>query len=99
MSDIRFRGKRNGTHTSSFGSPGRINHDSTSFYASKLYESLPKEKVYEYTENPIPDGFLNRVFCRTSEISRFNSKPPVNKLFATENLLCVEVRFLTHRHT
>jgi site-specific DNA-methyltransferase (adenine-specific) len=59
--------KRNGTHTSSFGSPGRINHDSTSFYASKLYESLPSEKITEYTETPIPLEFVDRIFCHTSE--------------------------------
>lgn len=38
--------KRNGTKTSSFGTPGRINHDSSKFYNSKLYQGLrsPKKK-------------------------------------------------------
>ncbi len=67
MSEIKFKGKRNGTHTSSFGSPGRINHDSTAFYASKLYEGLPSEKKCEYVETPIPPEFLDKVFCKTSE--------------------------------
>jgi len=59
--------RRRGTQTSPFGSPGRINHDSTSFYASKLYESLPTEEVSEYIEAPIPPEFLDKVFCRSSE--------------------------------
>jgi len=55
------------TKTSIFGSPGRINHDSTPFYTSKLYEELPKEETVEYVENPIPSEFLNRIFCKSSE--------------------------------
>ena len=61
-----MKGKR-GTKTSSFGSPGRINHDSTLFYASKLYESLPKEEKGEYVENPVPPEFLDRILCKSSE--------------------------------
>ena len=56
-----------GTKTSSFGSPGRINHDSTSFYASKLYEGLPTEIKAEYVENPIPSQYLDKIFCKSSE--------------------------------
>jgi site-specific DNA-methyltransferase (adenine-specific) len=59
-------GKR-GTKTSSFGSPGRINHDATSFYASKLYEGLPKEEKVKYVENPVPSAFLDKIFCKSSE--------------------------------
>ncbi|RLG26930.1 site-specific DNA-methyltransferase [Methanosarcinales archaeon] len=55
------------TQTSSFGSPDRINHDSTSFYMSKLYEGLPKEQNVEYIENPIPPQFLDKIFCKSSE--------------------------------
>lgn len=61
-----IRGRR-GTRSSSFGSPGRISHDSTPFYNSKLYEDLPKEQKIEYMENPIPQKFLDRVFCKSSE--------------------------------
>ena len=60
------RGKR-GTKTSSFGSPGRINHDSTAFYASRLYQSLPKEEKVKYQEISIPNKYLNRIFCKSSE--------------------------------
>jgi DNA modification methylase len=60
------KGKR-GTQTSSFGSPGRISHDSTAFYTSKLYESMPEEQEIEYLENPIEPQFLNRILCKSSE--------------------------------
>jgi len=59
--------KKRGTKTSSFGSPGRINHDSTAFYASKLYEGLPKEQKVKYIENSIPSDFLDKIFCKSSE--------------------------------
>ncbi|MEM3829535.1 MAG: site-specific DNA-methyltransferase [Conexivisphaerales archaeon] len=62
-----FNQRKKGTKTSAFGSPGRINHDSTSFYTSRLYEGLPKEKIVKYIENPVPSMFLDRVFCKTSE--------------------------------
>jgi len=58
---------RRGTKTSSFGSPGRINHDSSRFYASKLYEGLPKEEKGKYIENPILPQYLDRIFCKSSE--------------------------------
>jgi site-specific DNA-methyltransferase (adenine-specific) len=35
--------KRKTTKTSAFGSPGRAGHDSSSFYASKLYGDQLKE--------------------------------------------------------
>lgn len=59
--------QRNGTKTSAFGSPGRINHDSSSFYASKLYEGLPKEQLQDYVENPIPVELVDTVFLKSSE--------------------------------
>ena len=59
--------RKTGTKTSAFGSPGRINHDSTPFYTSKLYEGLPKEEIIKYVENPIPDKFLDKIFSKTSE--------------------------------
>lgn len=60
-------GRRRGTRTSRFGSPGRINHDSSPFYSSKLCEGLPKEEVTEYFETQIPPNQLDRVFCKSSE--------------------------------
>jgi site-specific DNA-methyltransferase (adenine-specific) len=67
MSKLGSGERQRGTKTSSFGSPGRINHDSTSFYASKLYESLPAEREVEYIENPILPKFLDNIFQKTSE--------------------------------
>jgi len=59
--------RKNGTKTSAFGSPGRVNHDSTSFYASRLYEGLPKEEEVAYEENLVPPAVLDRIFCKSSE--------------------------------
>ena len=65
---LKIKGfKRNGTKTSSFGSPGRINHDSSDFYSSKLYEGLNKEKKVTYIENDIPNKVLNKIILKSSE--------------------------------
>jgi len=59
--------RRTGTKTSSFGTPGRISHDSSKFYASKLYEGLDNGRKVSYVENKIPDEYLNQFFCKSSE--------------------------------
>lgn len=60
--------KRNGSQTSSFGSPSRANHDSSKFYSSRLYEDLPREKEgADFSENAIPTKSLNKIFCKSSE--------------------------------
>lgn len=60
--------KKNGTKTSSFGSPGRMNHDSSKFYKSRLYEGLPTEKEnVEFVENKIAEKNINKIFCKSSE--------------------------------
>jgi len=59
--------KKIGTKTSAFGSPGRVNHDSTSFYAGRLYEGLYKEEPVKYEENPVPSESLDKILCKTSE--------------------------------
>ncbi len=64
---MRDNRRKKGTKTSSFGSPGRINHDSTPFYTSRLYEGLLKEEEVEYVENPVPPQFLDKIFCKSSE--------------------------------
>ena len=59
---------RKGTKTSSFGAPGRINHDSSSFYSSKLYaQRKPPQKV-KVIENPISDEHLDKIYCKSSEM-------------------------------
>ena len=55
------------TKTSDFGVPGRISHDSSKFYSSRLYEELPKEKKVNYTENEISKQNLNKIFFKSSE--------------------------------
>ena len=67
MRKVKYNRDKRGTKTSAFGSPGRINHDSTVFYTSRLYEGLPAEKRTEYIEAPIPPQFLDKIFCKTSE--------------------------------
>lgn len=59
--------KRNNTQTSAFGAPGRISHDASRFYASRLYAGLSGDQQMPYVENPIPAGALNQVFCKSSE--------------------------------
>lgn len=57
-----------GTETVSFGSTARINHDSSKFYNSKLYQELnSKEKELYVPENKIPTETLNKIFCASSE--------------------------------
>jgi site-specific DNA-methyltransferase (adenine-specific) len=60
-------GKRLGTITSKFGSPGRVNHDASIFYSRRLFQELVKEKKVQYKENKIPEEFLNKIFCKSSE--------------------------------
>jgi len=62
-----YNKRKNGTQTSAFGTPGRINHDSSKFYNSKLYEGLNNGKDIEYVENQIDPKNINKVFCKSSE--------------------------------
>ena len=59
--------KRNGTKTSSFGTPGRINHDSSIFYDSKLYADKKPPSFVKFIENPIPVENLDKIYCKSSE--------------------------------
>jgi len=59
--------RRIGTATSAFGTPGRISHDSTKFYESRLYEGMNKGEQVKYVENEIPKEHLNSLFCKSSE--------------------------------
>ena len=58
---------RKSTQTSSFGTPGRVNHDASAFYAGRLYEGQATEGETAFTENPIPTENLDRIFCKSSE--------------------------------
>jgi len=61
------RKREKGTETSAFGTPGRINHDSSKFYNSKLYDGLNGGQNITYQENSVIDCNVNRIFCKTSE--------------------------------
>jgi len=60
--------RKNGTQTSTFGTPGRINHDSSKFYSGKLYDGLNSDKKIIYSENQIQPENINKIFCKTSEV-------------------------------
>lgn len=56
-----------GTETSAFGTNGRINHDSTKFYNSKLYSTLEKKEIEDKTENELPEEYVNKIILGTAE--------------------------------
>jgi site-specific DNA-methyltransferase (adenine-specific) len=60
--------KRKGTETSSFGVNGRVNHDASKFYNSRLYTALeiPRSEK-KLAANPFPAGLENRIFHASSE--------------------------------
>lgn len=60
---------RDGTKTSSFGTNGRINHDSTKFYNSKLYKDLngSKEIITTTNDNDFPKDLLNTIIHGSCE--------------------------------
>lgn len=61
--------KPNGTKTSTFGVSGRINHDASKFYNSKLYADKNRQKQnIRFIENSIPKENINRIYCKSSEL-------------------------------
>ena len=60
--------KRSNTSTSAFGTPGRVSHDASTFYTSRLYDHVQEEASPEYVENQIPAEHLNRLFCKSSQV-------------------------------
>lgn len=61
MKDIK------GTVSSSFGTNGRINHDSSKFYDSKLYKTLEIKKDVISHENTLPENLINKIILGTAE--------------------------------
>lgn len=55
---------RKGTKTSSFGTGGRINHNSDTFFSSKLYQR--KDEVSK-EENCFPQDLKNKIICSSRE--------------------------------
>ena len=66
MKDNRYM--RNGTKTSSFGTSGRINHDSSEFYNSKLYANNKPPEHVKFIEKSIPTENLDKIHCKSSEV-------------------------------
>ncbi len=58
---------REGTKSSSFGTNGRINHDSSKFYDSKLYKELNNSKEISKTVNEFPKDLLNKIIHGSCE--------------------------------
>jgi len=56
-----------GTQTSAFGTNGRINHDSSKFYNSKLYSELGDKKILDKTENDLPNDLVNKIILGSAE--------------------------------
>jgi site-specific DNA-methyltransferase (adenine-specific) len=100
---------RTRTSTSSFGTPGRIGHDSSKFYESKLYDGLRRNgsDSDRYSENPIPISSLDTIFLKSSErmdelpdnsVHLMVTSPPYNvRKEYDENLTLDEYRALLKR--
>ena len=67
MSKLRRNDNKRGTQTSSFGAPGRIGHDSSKFYKSRLYDGQRIKRPSQYIENAIAPSISNTIFCKSSE--------------------------------
>jgi len=99
--------RRKGTETSSFGTRGRIGHDSTKFYRSRLYEGRRIKRPSQYIENKIAPSLLDNIFCKSSEnmdeipdysIHLMVTSPPYNVTKEyDENLTLSEYRELLKR--
>ena len=66
MGKMNSESRKQGTQTSAFGTPGRINHDASEFYGGKLYADQEPPKPDTWTENPIPTENLDRLYCASS---------------------------------
>ncbi len=58
---------REGTESSSFGTNGRINHDSSKFYDSKLYKELDTKQKINKETNAFPETILNKTILGSAE--------------------------------
>jgi DNA modification methylase len=56
-----------GTRTSAFGSPGRISHDASEFYSSRMYAGRAPDEDIEYKEAPLPAEVKDQIFLKSSE--------------------------------
>jgi DNA modification methylase len=60
--------QRKSTSTSAFGTPGRIGHDASKFYGSRLYEGVATTPAGSLEkEQPLPADAANRIYLKSSE--------------------------------
>lgn len=59
--------RQTGTVTSSFGTNGRSNHDSSKFYESNLYSHVKNIEVTDTVENAIPTEYVNKIILGSAE--------------------------------
>jgi site-specific DNA-methyltransferase (adenine-specific) len=59
--------KQNSTKTSSYGTSGRRNHDSSEFYNSNLYKNYKEYDDENVVERMIEKDNLNKIYCKSSE--------------------------------
>jgi modification methylase len=58
---------RRKTSTSAFGTSGRVSHDSSAFYNSRLYESSQVNSEVPRLDQHLPEHLVNRIFQKSSE--------------------------------
>jgi site-specific DNA-methyltransferase (adenine-specific) len=58
---------RAGTTTSSFGTSGRVNHDASTFYNSRMYTELDGVLLSEWEVNEFPQAIENQIITGNSE--------------------------------
>ncbi len=58
---------RKKTRTSAFGTSGRISHDSSAFYNSRLYEGISSRSGISVSETLLPTDRLDRIYQKSSE--------------------------------
>ena len=66
MAKTDSKPKRQGTQTSAFGISERSGHDSSEFYAGKLYADKQPPEPETWIENPIPAENLDQLYCASS---------------------------------
>ena len=63
---VKKRTRKN-TATSTFGTSGRISHDSSRFYRSRLYGTTAGETTAATREQALPESIVNRLLRKSSE--------------------------------
>lgn len=56
-----------GTSTSAFGTSGRISHDASRFYGSRLYDDFKRPDTGECVESPLPQSCIDKIFLSSAE--------------------------------